>query len=218
MTSKTLTITSTGTVGTYGSLQEVKGNMTVATPAAATYTLNNASTTVTLGSVNATASFTLNAQPGTPPAGYSVGHTVNRSYTLSYANWSTGTVDLKLAYLQGEAGGGVTEGKLKDFQGGTIASTSKVHGTPTRVTSGGSSFGTLTYAGLTSTQLGGSTNAIAMDDQYNQFISIAAANWNSTSTGMQAQCLHHLMMSKLHLPSEFLSRVHCCDSKDSSDR
>jgi hypothetical protein len=78
---------------------------------------------------------------------------------------------------------GVTENKLKDFQNNDITALTKVQGTPTRVASTGTTFGTVLYSGLTSAQLlPASANALALDDRFNMFISKAIANWNVATT------------------------------------
>ena len=106
---------------------------------------------------------------------------MNRSFNATYANWSTGTANVKLAYLQGEASTlGVTETKLRDFQNG-ISSSNKVAGTPTRLTSGGASFGSVTSGTLTNAQLL-AANELAIDDRFGAFKSIAATGWDVPTT------------------------------------
>jgi hypothetical protein len=164
---------------------EVTGTMSWQAYLAQAYTFHNSATSVTFTGADGTRTFTLSSAPGTYPTGNSVGHTVHRSYTASYANWSTGTVAMQLAYLQGEGSTlGVTEAKLKDFQNGGISTSNKMVGLPSgRVTSGAGSFGSVTYSGLTTAQLLPATNnALAFDDRFSTFTSIAIANWNVATT------------------------------------
>jgi hypothetical protein len=186
MGANTLTMQTGALTPSFAGQTEITGNMSWQASAAATYTFNNSATSVTFtGGPDVGRTFTLNSAPGTYPTGNSVGQTVNRSYTASYAGWSTGNVNLTLAYLQGEASTlGVTEAKLKDFQNGAINSGSKMPGLPSgRVTSGAGTFGSVTYSALTNAQLlPASNNALALDDRFNQFTSIAIANWNAPTT------------------------------------
>ena len=144
--------------------------------AAAAYTFNNASMTLTPSVFGALTSFTMKSEPSTNPGGYNAGNTVNRKYTPSYAG--TFTADLKLSYLSGELGGAV-EAKLRQFQGGTITSLTKRVGTYARVPAG--TFGTISLAGLTNATLA-SASEMALDDRFGTFTSIAATNWNVGST------------------------------------
>jgi len=153
--------------------------------AATPYTYHNTATIVTFTGADAARTFTLKSAPGTYPVGNSLGHTVNRSLTASYAGWATGTLAMQLGYLQAEGSTlGVTEAKLKDFQNGGIASGNKVPGLPSaRVASGAATFGSVTYAGLTSAQLlPAVNNALALDDRFNMFNSIASTAWNVATT------------------------------------
>jgi hypothetical protein len=178
--SNVLTMQSTASQPTFASLTEITGNMTWQSIGASAYTFNNAQTIVTFSGADAGRTFTLKSQPATPPTGYSAGHTVNRDFNVSYSNWNTGTVTLQLAYLQAEASTlGVTETTLKGFDGG-IAANHKLVGTITRTTSTGSTFGYLSYAGLTSGVL--VAGELALDDSFVQFYSVAAAAWNVGST------------------------------------
>jgi hypothetical protein len=121
-------------------------------------------------------SFTMKSEPSVNPGGYTAGNTVNRKYTPSYTG--TFTADLKLSYLSGELGG-ATESKLRQFQGGTINSGTKLLGTYTRVPAG--TFGTVSLASLTNATLA-SASEMALDDQFGTFTSIASAAWNVGST------------------------------------
>ncbi|MGD0591523.1 MAG: hypothetical protein ABSA44_12125 [Bacteroidota bacterium] len=180
-----LTMKSGALAPSFSSQTEITGSMAWEAPTAASYTFNNSATIVTFTGADAARTFTLKSAPGTYPTGNSVGHTVNRSFTASYASWATGNVNLQLAYLQAEGSAlGVTEAKLKDFQNGGIGSANKVPGLPSaRVTSGVGTFGSVTYSGLTIAQLlPASNNALALDDRFNMFNSIASAAWGINST------------------------------------
>jgi hypothetical protein len=177
--SNVLTMQSTASQPTFGSaLTEITGAMTWQAISASAYTFNNAQTIVTFLGADGTRTFTLKSQPGVPPTGYTSGNTVNRDFNVTYTNWNTGTVTLQLAYLQAEASG-VTESSLKGFDGG-IAPVHKLTGAPTRTTSTGSTFGYVSHSGLTSSVL--VAGEIALDDQFNEFYSIAAAAWNVGTT------------------------------------
>jgi hypothetical protein len=167
---------------TFSGLKEVKGNMTWEAYLAQAYTFNNSSTVMTFSGADGTRTFTLKSQPGVNPNGYTAGHTVNRTFNVSYTNWNTGTVDLQLAYLQGEGSGlGVTETKLRNFKD-SIASTKKLGGTfANRTSSTGSTFGYSKYTGYTSAQLV-TSSMIAMDDRFGTYTSIANAIWNLGTT------------------------------------
>jgi hypothetical protein len=184
ITGKTLTVN--GTVGTFGSLQEVKGTMIVAAPAAAAYTLNNASTVVTFSTANATRTFGLTVNPTTAPnAGYAVATDVNRKIAVSYANWSSGTADLKLAYTQTEAPSGVgNEAKLRDFKNDqSVAGNKIVTGSAlVRTASGSGVFGAVELPGITSSLLA-TNDAVVLSARSAAFITIAATgDWNTGST------------------------------------
>ena len=164
---------------------EITGSMAWEAFLAQAYTYHNSATSVTFTGADAARTFTLKSAPSTYPVGNSVGHTVNRSLTASYAGWATGTLSVQLGYLQAEGSTlGVTEAKLKDFQNGGIASGNKVPGLPSaRVASGAATFGSVTYAGLTSAQLlPAVNNALALDDRFNMFNSIASTAWNVATT------------------------------------
>jgi fibronectin-binding autotransporter adhesin len=165
---------------------EITGSMAWEAYLAATpYTYHNTATIVTFAGADAARTFTLKSAPGTYPVGNSVGHTVNRSLTASYAGWATGTLAMQLGYLKSEGQDLlVTETKLKDFQNGGIGSANKVPGLPSgRVTSGVGTFGSVTYSGLTNAQLlPAVNNALAMDDRFNMFNSIASTAWGLTTT------------------------------------
>jgi hypothetical protein len=185
MGANTLTMQTGALAPSFTTQNEVTGNMSWQANGAATYTFNNSATSVTFTGADAARTFTLNSAPGTYPTGNSVGHTVNRSYTASYTGWATGNVNMTLAYLKAEGQDlTVTESKLKDFQNGAINAGSKVAGLPSgRVTSGVGSFGSVTYSALTNAQLLPATNnALALDDRFNMFTSIAAAAWNVATT------------------------------------
>jgi fibronectin-binding autotransporter adhesin len=149
--------------------------------AATSYTLNNSATKVQINSAPVGMTFTLNSQPGTNPTGYSIGHSVNRTFTANSTGFTSGTANVTLGYLQGESVTlGVTETKLKDFRGG-IVSGNKVSGTPSRTASGASAFGSVAYTGLANTLFSGSSE-LALDDRFNLFKSIGVGNWNIAGT------------------------------------
>jgi fibronectin-binding autotransporter adhesin len=162
----------------YAALKEVVGSLSWQAFSAGTYTYNNSATAVTFAGTPGTLTFTINSQPSVNPTGYALGHSVNRKFTHSYANFGSGTADVTLAYLGSEVGG-ATESKLKDFQNG-ISSPDKLAGTYTRVGSG-ASFGSVKLAGLTNAVLV-SGNELALDDRFNIFNSIASASWNAGTT------------------------------------
>ena len=185
MGANTLTMQNGALQPSFTGQYEVTGTMSWQAYLAQAYTFHNSATSVTFAGADGTRTFTLSSTPSAYPLGNSVGHTVNRSYTASYANWATGTVAMQLAYLQSEGSTlGVTESKLKDFQNGGISTANKMTGLPSgRVTSGAGSFGSVTYSGLTTAQLLPATNnALALDDRFSTFTSIAIANWNVATT------------------------------------
>ncbi|MCX6120713.1 MAG: hypothetical protein NTX44_03745 [Ignavibacteriales bacterium] len=157
---------------------EITGSMAWEATSAQTYIFNNASTEIAFTAPDAGRTLMLKSQPSVNPTDYSLAHTVNRKFNVIFANSSSTTVNVKLAYLQGEGSSlGVTESKLKDFQNG-IAASKKVSGTPTRLTSGAGSFGYVTANNITSAQLL-AANELALDDRFSIFKSIAGAtNWD----------------------------------------
>jgi hypothetical protein len=164
---------------------EITGSMAWQAYLAQAYTYNNSATNVTFTTADGARTFTLKSAPDTYPTGNNPGNTVKRSLTASYAGWATGTLAMQLGYLQAEGSTlGVTETKLKDFQNGNISVANKVPGSPSgRVTSGAGTFGSVTYTGLTNAQLlPAANNALALDDRFNSFISIANNNWNNSLT------------------------------------
>jgi hypothetical protein len=164
---------------------EITGSMAWQAYLAQAYTYHNTATIVTFTGLDGARTFTLNSAPNTYPTGNSVGNTVKRSLTASYAGWSTGTLAMQLGYLQAEGSTlGVTETKIKDFQNGNIGIANKVPGIPSgRVTSGAGTFGSVTYSGLTNAQLlPAVNNALALDDRFNVFNSIANTAWNVPAT------------------------------------
>ena len=167
---------------TFTGLKEVKGSMTWEAYLAQAYTFNNSAIVLTFSGADGARTFTLKSQPGVNPNGYTAGHTVNRTFNVSYTNWNTGTVDLQLSYLQGEATTlGVTETKLRDFKD-SVALTKKLGGTfANRTTSGGASFGYAKYTGFTSAQLV-TSSMLALDDRFGTYTSIANAAWNVGTT------------------------------------
>jgi hypothetical protein len=188
ITGKTLAVN--GTVGTYGSLEEVKGTMIVAAPSAATYTLNNASTTVVFSGAEVGRTFGLTVNPGVNPTGtFDAATDVNRKIAVSHANWATGTADLKLAYTFAErTTSGLNDSKLRDFKNDHTVSGNKIATgfALTRVSAvSGVSFGTVDLPGITP---GAGTGSIASSDlvilsaRSAAFMSIAAADWNTAST------------------------------------
>ena len=144
---------------------------TAATP----YTFNNASMVMTPTVVGTLSSYTINSAPGTNPTGGVAGNSVQRKYTESYIGTFTAT--LQLAYLAAEYTGS-NPTKLKDFQNG-IAKADKLGGTYTRASANG--FNYVSLPGLTNGILV-SGQELGIDDRYNMFISIAATNWDVTTT------------------------------------
>jgi hypothetical protein len=121
-------------------------------------------------------SFTIKSEPSVNPGGYVLNNTVNRKYTPSYTG--TFTADLKLSYLASELGT-LVEAKLRQFQGGTINSGTKLAGVYIRVPAG--AFGSISLAGLTNATLA-SGSEMALDDRFGTFTSIASARWDVGST------------------------------------
>lgn len=180
---------------TFASLKEVYGSMTWEAFNAQAYTFNNSDAVLTFSGADAARTVTLISQPGANPTGYLASRSVNRKFNVSYSNWTNGTVDVKLSYLQGEASTlGVTEAQLEDYKNG-IVSANKLSGTPTRTTSSATSFGSVKYLGLTSLQLT-TPSELAMDDRFYSgppppppppppptgFVSVLNAAWNIGTT------------------------------------
>jgi hypothetical protein len=160
-----------------GAGYEIVGSVTRTHAFVATtpYTFNNASMIVTPTAITNLTSFTISSLPSTAPTGYSAANSVNRKYSSSYVG--TGfTATLQLAYLASEFSG--TVAKLKDFQNG-ISKPDKLAGSYTRGSAGG--FAYVSLPGLTNGILN-SGQELGLDDRYNTFISIAATNWDVTTT------------------------------------
>jgi hypothetical protein len=123
-----LAMGASGSVGTYGALKEVKGIMTVNAPTAATFKMNNEFTSVAFSGADASRTFTLNNQPATNPfGGYAAATDVNRKVTASYANWSTGTATVQVAYRFGERStNGGSENSLRYFRNDPSVSANKI--------------------------------------------------------------------------------------------
>ena len=146
--------------------------------AATAYTFNNASTTVAL-SAPAAGYFSMNVAPGSNPAGYSAGHTINRKFVPTFTNFTSGTADVQLAYLSGEIGG-ATESRLIEFSNG-ISSAARLSGGTYSRTAAGASFGFVKLPTIANGTFA-SGNQIALDDRYNVFNSIASTAYNITTT------------------------------------
>lgn len=126
--SKTLTMGSSGTVGTYGALKEVKGLMTVNAPSAATYKMSNEYTSVVFTNAEPSRTYTLNNEPATAPfGGYSATTDINRKVTATYSTWTLGTATVQIAYRYGERSTiGGSENSLRYFRDDPTVSTNKV--------------------------------------------------------------------------------------------
>jgi hypothetical protein len=178
--SNVLTMQSTASQPSFASLTEITGTMTWQATGASAYTFNNSQTIVTFTGADASRTFTLIVKPGTNPTGYTAGNTVNRYFSVGYSNWSTGTATLQAAYLQAEASDLlVTESALKGFDGGIVPA-NKLPGAPAHTVSTGSTFGFVSYAGLTSADL--PAGEVAFDDSFSAFFSVLAGAWNVAST------------------------------------
>jgi hypothetical protein len=158
-----------------GTTNEIVGTVTrTHTFATATsYTFNSAATVVTPTAFTTLSSFSV-ASLKTDPTGYLGGNSVDRKYSTTFTG-SGLTADVQLGYLTGDYTGGLTA-KLKFFQGG-IAKANKLGGTYTNGTTG--SFKYVKLAALASLSSG---SELGIDDRFNMFASIAAANWNVATT------------------------------------
>jgi hypothetical protein len=189
MTPSSKTLTANGTVGSYGALQEVKGTMVVAAATAATYKLNNDSTTVTFTGADASRTFGLTVNPATAPnASYAAATDVDRRVIVSYNNWHTGSANLKLAYASTEISGlgGGNESKIRDFKDNQTVSADKiVTGFALSRVAAGSSFGSIALPGITPGAGQGSLasgDSVVLSARAAAYISIANADWNTGST------------------------------------
>jgi fibronectin-binding autotransporter adhesin len=144
--------------------------------AATPYTFNNAAMVVTPTTIGTLSSFTMNSQPNTNPIGYVLGNSVKHTYTPSYTG-AAFTATMQLAYLSGEYTGLLTT-KLKQFES-SILNANKLTGTYNRSTASGFSF--VSLAGVTDGLMASGTQ-LALDDRFNTFTSIAATNWNVSTT------------------------------------
>jgi fibronectin-binding autotransporter adhesin len=188
---KSLTIGASGSVGTYGSGQEVVGLMTVDAASAATYAMNNAFTSVSFTGADASRTFTLDNQPATNPTGsYDGAVQVDRKVTASYSNWATGTATLQLAYKVAEAPS-ASEGNLRYWRNDNTVSTNKV-GTGVAITrnTADPTFHYLSLASIEPTGGSGSSyskinsgDVVVMGNNAAPFVTIAASgDFNTGST------------------------------------
>ncbi|MGD0038743.1 MAG: hypothetical protein ABSC53_15765 [Bacteroidota bacterium] len=180
-----------GTVGSYGTyaatgaLQEVTGKMVVATPNAATYTLNNASTTVIFNAGDASRTFGLTVTPATQPNAACAATTeVYRKIAVNYSIWNTGTANLTLAYTTSDIAGFTgDQTKLKDFatSDATIGSKIVTGSSITRSSASAGVFGTIGLPGITPTLLP-STDLVILTTRAGAYSSVAATEWSVPST------------------------------------
>jgi hypothetical protein len=182
-----LNITNTlpAAVGSFGSLEMVKGSMKRAIATSGTaYTFNDSATSATFTAATIT-DFTVKVEPGVNPTGYAATSHVNRKVTVSYTGWSAGSAALTVGYLNSEKPS-QNENKLRFFKGvGVKLSTGSA---ATKTASSASSWGAITLAGITfgsstavNAQLPSGTEVI-MSNSGATIISIAAADWNAAST------------------------------------
>ncbi len=180
-----ITNTAAGAVGTFGSLEMIKGNMkrAIATNGAA-YRFNDSATSVTFTGATIT-DFTLKVEPGVDPTGYAATSHVDRKVTASYTGWTAGTASLTLGYLNAEKPS-QDENKLRFFKGAGVKLATG--NSTTRNSASSTSWGTITLPGITfgtstaaNAQLPTGTELI-MSNSGAAIISIAAADWNTAST------------------------------------
>ncbi len=146
--------------------------------AAAPYQFNNQYTTVALSVPPVAQNFSMTVSPGVNPTGYTVNHSVNRKFVPTFTSLGTGTADVQLAYLSGEMGT-LTEAKLKEFHNGISSANKMAGGLYVRQAVGGT-FGYVKLPAIST--VFASNQELALDDQFNQFMTIASADWNLTTT------------------------------------
>ncbi len=180
-----ITNTAAGAVGTFGSLEMVKGTMkrAVATNGAK-YAFNDSATGVTFTGATIT-DFTMKVEPGVNPTGYTAATHVNRKVTTSYTGWSAGTAAITVGYLNAEKPS-QDENKTRFFKGaGVKLATGSA---AVRTAAGTTAWGAIALSGITSgvsaaanAQLPTGTELI-MSNSGASLISIAAADWNTSTT------------------------------------
>jgi hypothetical protein len=167
-------------VGTYGSLEQVKGTMKRAVNTNGSfYTFNDSATGATFAGATIT-DFSLKVEPGVNPTGYTASTHANRKVTASYTGWSAGTATIALGYTNGEKPS-QDENKLRFFKGNSTTKLS-TGSAAVRVAASSSSWGSVSLAGVTSTLLPSSTELI-MANSGAALITLAnAADWNTPGT------------------------------------
>lgn len=167
-------------VGSYGSLEQVKGTMKRAVNTNGTfYTFNDSATGATFAGATIT-DFSLKVEPGVNPTGYAVATHANRKVTASYTGWSAGSATLALGYLNGEKPS-VDENKLRFFKGNSSTKLS-TGSAAVRTAASSTSWGSVSLAGVTSGFLTSGTEVI-MANSGAALITIADnADWNNTGT------------------------------------
>ncbi|MFZ4619624.1 MAG: beta strand repeat-containing protein [Bacteroidota bacterium] len=180
-----ITNTAAGAVGSFGSLEMIKGTMkrAIATNGAA-YAFNDSATSVTFTGATIT-DFTMKVEPGVNPTGYTAATHVNRKVTTSYTGWSAGSAAITVGYLNSEKPS-QDENKTRFFKGaGVKLATGSA---AVRTNAGATSWGAIALSGITSgvsaaanAQLPTGTELI-MSNSGASLISIAAADWNTAST------------------------------------
>ncbi len=180
-----ITNTAANAVGTFGTLEMIKGTMKRAIASNGTaYAFNDSATSVTFTGATIT-DFSIKVEPGVNPTGYAAATHVNRKVTTSYTGWSAGSAALTVGYLNSEKPS-QDENKLRFFKGaGVKLATGSA---AVRTASSASSWGVIALSGITA---GVSTAANAqlptgtellMSNSGAALISIAAADWNTAST------------------------------------
>lgn len=180
-----ITNSAAAAVGSYGTLQQVKGSMKRAIAANGSfYRFNDSATGLTFTGATIT-DFTLKVEPSTNPTGYAATTHVNRKVTASYTGWSAGTAAMTLGYLNGEKPS-QDENKLRFFKaaGVKLATGSASTRTPSSSSSWGAiALSNITFGSSTSANAELPTNTqIIMSNSGAALISIAAADWNTGST------------------------------------
>jgi fibronectin-binding autotransporter adhesin len=178
-----LELASGATIGTYGDQEEVIGKMRQHPTIAGTFKFNNENTSVVFSGADGTRTFDMTVHPSTNPTGYVAGDYVNRKINVDYANWATGTADLKIAYTYAERASN-NEARTRDFKN-AVTSPNRLLGTLSRVASvnGGlnANYGSVTLGGLPNSAFA-SGDEIILSDLLPLFTSIAAADFSVATT------------------------------------
>lgn len=175
-----ITNTSPAAVGTFGSLEQVKGTMKRAVNTNGSfYTFNDSATGVTFTGATIT-DFSLKVEPGVNPTGYTAATHANRKVTASYTGWSAGSANLALGYLNGEKPS-QDENKLRFFKGNSTTKLS-TGSAPVRTAAAATSWGSVSVAGITTGLLTSGTEVI-MGNAGAAIITLADnADWNTAGS------------------------------------